>query len=181
MQRANFHASRLERLYTRNSAAYKGVMALILKEHALDFIKGSQMDFASYVEEATDIHHIFPQNYCEKMHLDKAQWNSVINKTPLYARTNRIIQGVAPSKYLSSIERNHGVNPIDLNKYLSSHQIDVTSIRQNDFATYYEKRKQSLLDLIEQATGKLVSGRSEQVPAEEDTPFDIAEMEDVES
>ena len=59
VQRANFHASRLERLYTRNSAAYKGVMALILKEHALDFIKGSQMDFASYVEEATDIHHIF--------------------------------------------------------------------------------------------------------------------------
>lgn len=90
VQRSNFHATRLQQLYTRNSAAYKGVMALILKEHALDFIKGSQMDFASYVQEATDIHHIFPQNYCEKMNFDKAQWNSVINKTPIYARTNRV-------------------------------------------------------------------------------------------
>ena len=32
------------------------------------------MDFASYVEEATDIHHIFPQNYCEKQ---KIIWNLI--------------------------------------------------------------------------------------------------------
>jgi len=181
VQRSNFHASRLQQLYTRNSAAYKGVMALILKEHALDFIKGSQMDFASYVQEATDIHHIFPQNYCEKEQLDKAQWNSVINKTPIYARTNRIIQGVAPSKYLSSIERNHGVKPDDLDKYLESHQIDVEPIRHDNFATYFERRRQALLNLIEKATGKPVSGREEQTPAEEPTLFDIAEMNDVES
>lgn len=180
VQRSNFHATRLQQLYTRNSAAYKGVMALILKEHALDFIKGSQMDFASYVQEATDIHHIFPQNYCEKMNFDKAQWNSVINKTPIFARTNRIIQGGAPSKYLSSLERNHGVSPEDLDKYLESHQIDVESIRHDDFDTYFEKRRQALLDLIEKATGKQVSGREEKVPITEPTLFDYAEMEEVE-
>lgn len=180
VQRSNFHATRLQQLYTRNSAAYKGVMALILKEHALDFIKGSQMDFASYVQEATDIHHIFPQNYCEKEGLDKAQWNSVINKTPIYARTNRIIQGYAPSKYLSSIERNHGVNKDDLNNYLASHQIDIDSIRQDDFNTYFEKRRQAILDLIEKATGKPVSGREEQMSNIEPTLYDISEMEDVE-
>lgn len=181
VQRSNFHASRLQYLYTRNSAAYKGVMALILKEHALDFIKGSQMDFASYVEEATDIHHIFPQNYCEKMEYERAQWNSVINKTPIYARTNRIIQGAAPSKYLSSIERNHGVAPENLDKYLASHQIDVEAIRGDDFATYFEKRRQALLDLIERATGKPVSGRDEQPSADTATMFDMEEMEGIEA
>ena len=180
VQRSNFHATRLQQLYTRNSAAYKGVMALILKEHALDFIKGTQMDFASFVEEATDIHHIFPQNYCEKEGLDKAQWNSVINKTPIYARTNRIIQGGAPSKYLSSIERNHGVKPDDLDTYLSSHQIDVESIRQDDFDTYFEKRRQALLNLIEKATGKTVSGREENNAITEPSLFDMEEMEEVE-
>lgn len=176
---SNFHATRLQQLYTRNSAAYKGIMALILKEHALDFIKGSQMDFASFVEEATDIHHIFPQNYCEKMGLDKAKWNSVINKTPIYARTNRIIQGVAPSKYLSSIERNHGVSPENLDQYLASHQIDVEAIRHDDFENYFEKRRQSLLDLIEKATGKPIAGRDEQA-AQIDMPVDMDEMEEVE-
>lgn len=159
ISRSNFHATRLQQLYTRNSAAYKGVMALILKEHAKDFIKGTEMDFASYVGEATDIHHIFPADYCMKNNIDRSRWNSVINKTPIYARTNRIIGGYAPSKYLSSIERNHRVFTEDLNKYLESHQINVDAIRSNDFDTYFESRKNALLDLIEKATGKTVSGR----------------------
>lgn len=161
VKRSNFHASRLQQLYTRNSAAYKGVMALILKAQALDFISGSQMDFANYVEEATDIHHIFPQNYCEKQGIDRALWNSVINKTPLYARTNRIIGGVAPSRYISSLERNHNVKTESLNTYLASHQIDVESIRNDDFDTYFNRRRNALLDLIEQATGKPVPGRGD--------------------
>ena len=161
--RSNFHASRLQQLCTRNSAAYKGVMALILKAHARDFISGGEMDFASYVEEATDIHHIFPQSYCEKQKYSRALWNSVINKTPIYARTNRIIGGVAPSKYISSIERNHKVEPFKLVEYLASHQIDVEAIRSDDFYAYFEKRKNALLDLIEKATGKKISGRDEMV------------------
>ena len=87
------------------------------------------MDFASYVGEATDIHHIFPANYCEQQKYDIKQWNCVINKTPIYARTNRIIGGSAPTKYLSSIERNHGVTTDDLNKYLESHLSRMTLLR----------------------------------------------------
>jgi len=178
---SNFHATRLQQLYTRNSAAYKGIMALILKGQARDFIKGSQMDFASYVEEATDIHHIFPQNYCENMQFDRAKWNSVINKTPIYARTNRIIQGAAPSKYLSSIIRNHGVSEEDLNTYLESHQINVEAIWNNDFESYFEKRRQALLDLIEKATGKTIAGRDEQPTAADLTFIDMNEIDDIES
>ena len=179
VRRSNFHASRLQQLYTRNSAAYKGIMALILKEHAFDFIKGTEMDFATFVEEATDIHHIFPQNYCEKSNIDRGLWNSVINKTPIYARTNRIIGGYAPSKYLSSIERNHGVTAEDLNRYLSSHQIDVEAIRNDDFYTYFEKRKQALLDLVERATGKPVSGRFDDIQ-NESSYVDEAEVNEIE-
>lgn len=179
VHRSNFHASRLQQLYTRNSAAYKGIMALILKEHAFDFIKGTEMDFATFVEEATDIHHIFPQNYCEKSNIDRGLWNSVINKTPIYARTNRIIGGYAPSKYLSSIERNHGVTAEDLNRYLSSHQIDVEAIRNDDFYTYFEKRKQALLDLVERATGKPVSGRFDDIQ-NESSYVDEAEVNEIE-
>lgn len=159
--RSNFYATRLYQLTTRNSAAYKGIMALILKNHCKDFISGSEMDFASYVGEATDIHHIFPANYCEQQHYDKELWNSVINKTPIYARTNRIIGGVAPSKYISSIERNHGVAPSDLDAFLASHLINVSAIRGDDFDTYLNDRAQSLLGLIENATGKPVAGRED--------------------
>ena len=137
------------------------------------------MDFASYVGEATDIHHIFPQHFCESQHIDRALWNSVINKTPLYARTNRIIGGNAPSKYLSSIERNHGVDREKLNEYISSHMIDVDAIRSDDFDAYFTKRTAALLELVEQATGKAVAGWDEQV-VEELSSYDLAEMNDME-
>ena len=159
VERSNFFATRLNQLTTRNSAAYKGVIALILKNHCRDFISGSEMDFASYVGEATDIHHIFPTNYCEQQKYDIKQWNCVINKTPIYARTNRIIGGSAPTKYLSSIERNHGVATEDLNKYLESHLIDVNAIRCDDFDTYFKNRANAIYNLIENATGKKVAGR----------------------
>lgn len=159
VERSNFFATRLNQLTTRNSAAYKGIIALILKNHCKDFISGSEMDFASYVGEATDIHHIFPANYCEQQKYDIKQWNCVINKTPIFARTNRIIGGSAPTKYLSSIERNHGVSCEDLNKYLESHLIDVDAIRCDDFDTYFKNRANAIYDLIENATGKKVAGR----------------------
>lgn len=175
VERSNFYASRLIKLTTRNSAAYKGVIALILKNHCKDFLSGSEMDFVTYVGEATDIHHIFPANYCETRY-DKKLWNSIINKTPIYARTNRIIGGVAPSKYLDSLERNHKVNREDLNVYLESHLIDVDSIRQDDFNTYFEKRTEAIYDLIEKATGKEIQGRGN-VDADFDDDDNVEEQE----
>lgn len=159
--RASFHYSRLQRLYTRNSAAYKGVMALILKNGATDFVSGGLMDFASYVDEATDIHHIFPVNWCTKKENNIPQdlWNSVINKTPLYARSNRFISGDAPSKYSERVERRLHIDSNTYNHFVASHAIDVESFRQDDFYTFYKKRAIALCELIEEATGKVVDGK----------------------
>lgn len=167
--RSNFHASRLPNLYTRNSAAYKGVMALVLKNHASDFISGKEMDFVSYNDDAIDIHHIFPRNYCENNNIDKSLWNSVINKTPICARTNRIIGGNPPSQYLDSIIRNHNTDKEKLNTSLQSHLIDIESIFSNNFDDFFKKRLNCLLDLIEIATEKSISGRDEIQNIEDDT------------
>lgn len=171
--RSSIHFNRLKRLYTRNSAAYKGVMALILKNGAVDFISGGNLDFASYVDESTDIHHIFPQSYCEKQGIDRQLWNSVINKTPIYARSNRSIGGVAPSIYTTRIENRDKISPELLNSFISSHLVDITSFRNDDFNTYFNMRAQSFCDLIEQVTKKPVEGRYAEVESENnETYFD---------
>ena len=157
--RSSFNYSRLQNLYTRNSAAYKGVMALILKNGAVDFISGSAMDFAAYVDEATDIHHIFPANYCTKLGISSDLWNSVINKTPIFAKTNRSIGGRAPSEYIKTIESKQTITPDIVDHFIASHSIDTESMRKDDFDTFYKKRADSLCDLIEEATGKSVEGR----------------------
>ncbi|MBR0280783.1 MAG: DUF262 domain-containing protein [Oscillibacter sp.] len=158
-QESYFNPLRLLTMQTRQSAAYKGVLALVLKNHSQDFISGRDMDFTAYKSENIDIHHIFPKDYCESHGLPKQKWNSVVNKTPLSYGTNREIGGVAPSEYLAKIERKGQVNSQVLDGYLASHWIDSASCRHDDFERFFIKRAMRLLAAIEEATGRGISGR----------------------
>lgn len=159
VQESYFNPVRLLGLQTRLSAAYKGIMALILKNHSKDFISGREMDFTAYKSENIDIHHVFPRDYCEKMNYPKAKWNSVVNKTPISYRTNREIGGVAPSRYLSKIEAKGQVTTSVLNGYLESHWLDVDCCRNDNFDKFIIERAKNLLSAIEKATGKAISGK----------------------
>lgn len=159
IQKSYFNPTRLLTLQSRQSAAYKGIMALILKNHCKDFISGREMDFTVYKSENIDINHIFPRSYCEKNNLSKEKWNSVVNKTPISYSTNREIGGVAPSEYLKKIEEKGQVDYNSLNDYLQTHLIDVSAARSNDFEKHIVLRAKLLLDAIEKATGKIISGK----------------------
>lgn len=156
---ANFAPVRLLSLQTRNSAAYKGVMDLTMCRGCKDFISGDSIQQTTYFDEKIDIHHIFPANYCKQQNLPINFWNSVINKTPLSARTNRILGGKAPSNYLERIVTAHHVNATALNDHLQSHLIDPSNLLADDFGKFIIDRAKALLDLIEEAMGKKVSGR----------------------
>lgn len=154
-----FNPIRLLSLQSRQSAAYKGIMALILKNHARDFISGSEMDFSIYSDERIDIHHIFPKDYCIGQRYDKSKWNSIINKTPISASSNREIGGVAPSAYLGRLEKKGSVLPTDLNGYVETHWIDHNMLRNDEFQNFIIDRAKKLLSAIEQATGRTISGK----------------------
>lgn len=163
VQESYFNPTRLLSLQSRQSAAYKGIMALILQNHCKDFISGREMDFTVYKSERIDIHHIFPKDYCIRQDYPKSRWNSVVNKTPLTYTTNREIGGVAPSVYLGRIERKGQVSSDVLNSYLKTHKIDVSFCRTDNFSRYFLCRAAAMLDLIEQATGKAISGRDSEL------------------
>lgn len=154
-----FNPMRLLGLQSRQSAAYKGVMALILKNHARDFISGAEMDFSTFSNEKIDIHHIFPKDYCIKQKYDKRQWNSVVNKTPISASSNREIGGYAPSVYLGKLEKKGSVTTADLDRYVESHWINHDLLRADDFQNFIVDRAKKLLRAIETATGRTISGK----------------------
>jgi hypothetical protein len=161
---ANLAPTRLLTLQTRQSAAYKGMMALLIQSGSADFINGDTIEVTSFFDQAVDIHHIFPRAHCEKQGHHRSQWNSVVNKAPLTARTNRILGGSAPSRYLRSIETKHGVRPERLDTILGTHCVNAGLLRQDDFDAFIRDRACRLLDLVEAAMGKAVSGRdSEEV------------------
>ena len=156
--RSSIQPTRLLTMQTRNSAAYKGIMALILQDSPLDFMTGNRMDIASYIDEEADIHHIFPQTYCEKMNLPRNKWNSVINKTPIYATSNRSIGGHAPSIYIGTMA-NKGLDQQMIHDAIVSHKVNYDYLAADDFDAYFIDRAKQLLNRIEKAMGKAVSGR----------------------
>jgi len=155
---ANFVPSRLHTLRTRNSAAYKGIYAILMDDNTRDWLSGTKIDFSTYFSESIDIHHIFPVAWCEKKEnaISRNDYDSIINKTPLSGRTNRIVSGDAPSKYLDRIMKNAGVLDDEFVEILQSHVASPEFMYKDDFYGFFNDRKERILQKIEKAMGKMI-------------------------
>lgn len=177
---SNFVPDRLDTLRSRNSAAYKGVFNIILRDKCLDFRTGVPIEVNTFFEEQLDIHHIFPKAWCEKSNIDQKKYDSIINKTALSYTTNRIIGGNAPSSYLQKLRDQEKFDINRQKQILISHAIDVEKILSDDFHSFYQKRREALLQRIERATGKSVIRQNQSY--ENNEPFDAdIEFDDFES
>lgn len=156
---ATFSPTRLLSMQSRLSAAYKGLMAHLLKCSAADWMSGDPIELSNYFSLSIDIHHVFPRAYCERLGLPRAKWNSSINKTPLASGTNGLLGGRAPGTYLRLLEEKYGHHPERLDGILRTHLVDPDLLRCNEFDQFILARAGRLLDLVEEAMGKAVSGR----------------------
>ena len=163
---ASFNSSRLLTLRTRNSAAYKGLYALLMREGCLDWQKHKPISFASFFDYHIDIHHIFPKAWCNKNDVDDARRESIVNKTAISFDTNRRIGGRAPSEYLLTIEQKAGISADQLDRIVTTHAIHAASLRANDFEYFFENRKDQLLAIISKAMGKPAIVDDEQIESE---------------
>ena len=152
---ANFSPDRLDKLQSRLSAAYKGINMLVLRQGAKDFFWKAQIKELDQEDIALDIHHIFPQDWCEKQGIKRDTYNSIINKTPISYKANRKIGGHAPSLYLRKLQEEKTVqlSDLEMDALVASHGIDASALREDDFERHYEARKLALLDLIDHAMG----------------------------
>lgn len=153
---AAFQSNRLLTLRSRLSAAYKGLNVLVQREGARDFFWKARIQELDLEEIALDIHHIFPKAWCDANGIKPATYNSVINKTAISYKANRMIGGKAPSSYLKSVQAHAQVQMGDdaMNAILESHFIAPQSMREDDFEQFFALRQQSLLAIVAQAMGK---------------------------
>lgn len=157
VRESQFQAERLLGLRTRNSAAYKGLYALVMKRGGRDFRTGETIDAKAYAADSIDIRHIFPQKWCAANGIDSAYANCIVNKTAVDGQTWGYMGTSGPSTYLAAIEAEVPVNPQDLDAVLTSHDIDPVALRQDDFGAVFDARYERLIRQIEDATGRPVN------------------------
>ena len=152
---ASFNAARLDTMTTRNSAAYKGVYALVLKQGCYDWIFYSEpIDAAFCVDQEADVGHVFPKAWCVKNSIEPFQRDSIVNKTILASRTRRIMGNSAPADYLARLKTEVGLPTNWIDDTVSTHLIEPAHLHANDFDKFYLARSAALLTLIEEAMGK---------------------------
>ena len=176
VREASFRSDRLDTMRSRLSAAYKGVNALILREGGRDLRSDQHIDETVFDDEHVDIHHIFPKAWCEKNNIEWRIYDSVVNKTPLTRRTNRIIGGRAPSSYLERLVNEGAIDNKTLDDCLESHLIEPKAMHTDKFDRFYEKRKKELLRLISTAMGKAVESGAE---SDEEEGEEVLEPDEV--
>jgi hypothetical protein len=132
---------------------------------------------AVFLQEAIDIHHIFPRAWCESKGISPSRYNSIVNKTPLSSETNKIIGGNAPSRYLKKLQERFQITQERLGEILETHSIDPAHLTSDDFEGFFQSRKMELLERIEAAIGKplMAAPVSEEVVAEDEAFDDLDE------
>jgi hypothetical protein len=166
---AGFQATRLDTLRTRTSAAYRGLYVLLQREGARDFFWKASIKDLDYDELSIDIHHIFPRSWYRSQKIADRVGNSIVNKTPISYKANRMIGGKAPSAYLEQLRTHPGVqlSRAQQDSILRTHLIDPPRLRADDFDGFYQARRESLIKLIEGAMGKGVITTAPEAPAED--------------
>lgn len=157
---ASFQAQRFDTLRTRQSAAYKGINVLVLREGAKDWFWKATIKELDAIEVGLDIHHIFPRKWCtdSERKIDRARYDSILNKTQISYRANRKIGGDAPSRYLPRIqsEKQVALDDDGMDELLSSHALSPELLRADSFDGFLEDRRRQLSGLVEKAMGKPV-------------------------
>ena len=106
-----FRADRLKTMRMRLSAAYKGVNALLMKEGAQDFRSGQKFDQRFSLARMLTSITSSRKTGARRQKIKPDVYDSIINKTPLSYRTNRIIGGSAPSEYLARLQKGDETTP----------------------------------------------------------------------
>lgn len=157
---ASFRPNRLLTLRSRQSAAYKGAMALMVQRGSRDFVNGDPIAHTQGFELSVDIHHIFPKSWARKqLAPSERSWDSIVNKAPLTSHTNRLLGGHAPSRYLERVEGQGAITGGELDEVLTTHFIHPPLLRSDDYWGFLADRARRLLDAVGEAMGKPVQGR----------------------
>lgn len=124
------------------SAIYKGLMCLIARQGARDFLTGQPANLNECQDD-----HIFPKAVYQKTH----RVDSVFNRTLISKETNNRKGDKQPSEFLRECLEGHEHNEKELRETLRSHYIPPESyeaLRRDDFETFIEARGRALRETV---------------------------------
>jgi hypothetical protein len=149
-----FNADVLKTVSSQRSGQYKGVICLLLKQHAKDFYTRQGINTSLILQEEIEDHHVFPFSYLEQRGIEPTTRDCVLNRALIDAHTNGSIGANPPSSYLDAIRQEKGEDW--LTGILESQMLPTnsdSSLFHDDFMGFIEERKDLVSKAITQIMG----------------------------
>lgn len=153
VREAEFKESRLNSA-DESSGIYHALYALLMARGARDWRSAKVFDKTSFFELSTGFHQIFPDTWCAKFQVDPALASSVLNHTPMGKRTEVVIDGQSPARYLSRVQSKSIMEDAEFDTVLASHELNAELLHDADFDGFIRDRRERFVGMVEHAMGK---------------------------
>lgn len=149
---AGFRESRLLSV-DENDGVWHGIYALLMARGAKDWRTGSEFTRHTFEELKPGFFPVFPLNWCQRHGVDSVLAHSVMNYTPMGKRTEVVLDGFAPNRYLPRVQSKSIMEDEEFDAVLASHDLDVANLRESKIQEFLADRRHRFVDLVEETLG----------------------------
>ncbi|MBV7301100.1 DUF262 domain-containing protein [Corynebacterium sp. TAE3-ERU2] len=150
--KARFAESRLLSI-DADSTAYKGIFALMMGRGAKDWRTGLEFTGENIEDLDAGFHYIFPPRWCAEQGVDPVLYNSVLNRAPMGRRTQVVISGTPPSRYLPRVQSKSIMEDAEFDAVLATSMLRPEYLHAAKAEEFFSDRRRQVVQAIEEAMG----------------------------
>ena len=150
---AEFKESRLLTADAK-SGVYRGLFALLMARGARDWRTGKPFNRETFGELHPSFVTVFPPQFCTSIHADPAAMESVLNRTPMGRRTEVVIEGNEPKRYLPRLQSKSLFDDDEFDEVIEGHEIDPALLFASRWDEFIEDRRRRFVGIIEYSMDK---------------------------
>lgn len=140
-----------------DSGVYRGLFALLMARGARDWRTGKLFDASTVAELQPGFHQVFPPGFCRVHNVDPQLAASVLNRTPLGRRSESVMEGGDPKRYLSRLQSKAIMEDDEFDAMLSTHELEPEYLFTSNWQAFFADRRDRFVGMIEYAMNKPVT------------------------
>ncbi|MDR7329183.1 GmrSD restriction endonuclease domain-containing protein [Corynebacterium guangdongense] len=139
-----------------HSGVWHGIYALLMARGARDWRTGRVFDRWTYSDLDPSFERVFPRQWCADNGVEQVLADSVLNRTPMGKRTEVVLDGFDPSRYLTRVRSKSLMEDDEFDSVIASHEITPELLFRADARGFFEDRLQRMIGMVEHAMAKPV-------------------------
>lgn len=159
---AKFNQSRLISA-TPETGVYRGLYSLLMSRGARDWRTAEPFSADNFEALHPGFRPVFPRPFLDSIGADPLLAESVLNRTPMGRRTEVVIEGNEPKRYLRRLQSKSLLDDDEFDEMIGGHEMDPEKLLSSDWEGFVADRCERFLGMIEYAMDRPVVRDVEQI------------------